>query len=535
MISLNYFGDSKYGAIGIDHFIRTYGIFSNDNNLFINIRCDRREFLNENLNFNININSSIENKNIKDIIYNSIYIFEQLKNLKTPSEFINTIPCISVDKNCITINIDIFYFIGEILTGSLESFWKSISISEKEKLGKVPFIDIYERMLFLILLYAFREQGQPFVNKSFWPGKSFAVCLTHDVDEVKKTYQWVTRPFMYLKKKQLIKGQLYSFWHKLHGREPYWTFDEIMKIEGKLNVRSSFYFLREKSKTKLFSPNTWKLLGRRYNFNNPKIRQIMKQLYEGGWEVGLHGSYESYHNPGMLEKEKIELQSALGHKISGIRQHHLNIDIPKTWEYQEKTGLKYDTTLGFKDGMGFRGGTSLPFHPYSAQKELNLLEIPLAIMDTPLFKCEKKQLSENFEEMVRTASILGGGLTLLWHHAVFNNHEFPGWSAAYEGIIEHSRKKDGWVTKASEISEWFRWREKAIIEWDYRGNCLRISPTPKESIHYLDIFLPDKISINKITNAEIVKKNKDSAIIRTNILENDDCVKIEFSELQNGT
>ncbi len=491
----------------------------------------------KNYSFYININNNSTLNDFDDLIYYSPKIFSDIRNFEDLPKFLNSVPFISKNRNSIEIKMDIFSVIGKCLTGDLEFFWKKLSSSEKEKLGKVPVIDVYERMLFLILLHAFKELRMPFVCKAFWPGKKFAVCLTHDVDEVRKTYQWITRPLMNLKNRQtyLLKRQLYSLWDRLQGNEPYWTFEEIMKIEDELNVKSSFYFLKEKSKAKVFSPDTWKLIGRRYDINNSKVRQIMKRLYNGGWDIGLHGSYESYNDLEMLEKEKNELQLSLDNIIIGTRQHHLNIEIPKTWEYHEKIGLEYDTTLGFKEQMGFRGGTCLPFHPCSMQKRLKLLEIPLTIMDTPLLRYKNEELADDFEEMVDIVCEINGMLTLLWHHAVFNKHEFPGWSDAYKKIIQLCRKKNAWITCAREIAEWWNWREKTDLELNYEGNSLKIIPHPEKSSHFLKVYPTGNMKINKIINANIIENDRNSFVVKTNCLENDECIEIEFSELSHGS
>ena len=55
--------------------------------------------------------------------------------------------------------------------------------------------------------------------------KKIAVCLTHDVDRVKKSYQYITH-FA----KTLRSYHLLSFFPK---EEPYWHFEKIMEIEGK--------------------------------------------------------------------------------------------------------------------------------------------------------------------------------------------------------------------------------------------------------------------------------------------------------------
>jgi hypothetical protein len=536
LISVHCGGYNEYGRMGLEHFIQTSGIILSEKgpSVYLIYGCAARN----NGCFNIVVNSNEpDGKEFEDFIYYSPKIFHAIhgiQNMGQLNEFINIIPFIKIRRDCIEIDLDIFSFIGKCLSGDLESFWKKISRPERQTLGNVPFIDVYERMLFLFLLYAFEELQLPFVCKTFWPGKKFAVCLTHDVDEVKKTYQWVTWPLMYLRNRQLhlLKGQLYSLKGKLHGKEPFWTFDELVKIENSLNVKSSFYFLKEKGKVKIFAPGTWKLLGRRYDFSDRRVRQIMKQLYSGGWEIGLHGSYESYNDLTMLEKEKNDLQISLGNAVKGIRQHHLNLDFPKTWEYHEKIGMEYDTSLGFKDQMGFRAGTCNPFYLYSKNKRLNLLEIPLVIMDTPLLKDRgyRDGLSNKFEEMINTVSGFNGILTLLWHHAIFNEYEFPGWGKAYGKIIELCRDKNAWITGGGGISDWWHKRCQAGFEPDYEETCLNIKALTEDNCHFLNVYLPANRTIKKISNAKVIETDINRFTIRTNSLKNDRIVNIEFVE-----
>ncbi|MCX9011123.1 MAG: polysaccharide deacetylase family protein [Candidatus Methanoperedens sp.] len=529
MISVSCKGQSGYeGKIGLDHFIRTYGlILGRDSPVGLAYGGDRTG------KFNVIVNEGSGDRAFEDMVQCALKISDSLPELKKVNSFPD-LSFISADEDSVTVSLDVFSFVGRCLSGELERFWKNAP--EREKTGKVPLIDACERMLFSILLYGCGKLRLPFVCKSLWPGKRFAVCLTHDVDEVRKTYQWLTRPVAYLKKGQagLLKGQLLSLWHRLQGEEPFWTFESIMELEERLGVRSSFYFLKEKGKADILSPDTWKLLGRRYDFNDPQVKGVMKKLCDGGWEVGLHGSYDSYRDFEMLEGEKKMLQESLGNKVTGIRQHHLNLKLPETWEYHDRAGLKYDTTLGFKDRMGFRGGTCLPFHPVSGQEMLNLLEIPLAIMDTPLFGYRKDRLHADFEGMVDAVSGFGGVLTLLWHHAVFNEHEYPGWGTAYGRLIELCRRRNAWITCGKELADWWIWREKADFGLEHEGDCLMITPHRRGDRYFLSVYLPEGMRPKNILHAEVVDTCKGMHTIRTDKLKHDERIKIEFVEMGYG-
>ena len=128
------------------------------------------------------------------------------------------------------------------------------------------------------------------------------VALSHDVDRVKKSYQYFTSSL-----KKSIRFDITGLQYELKsffGREPYWNFDKIINIEEKYSVKSTFFFLDESIEFKLFNIKNWKLSLGRYSIENPEIISIIKQLDKNGWEIGLHGSYNSYKDFGLLKSEK---------------------------------------------------------------------------------------------------------------------------------------------------------------------------------------------------------------------------------------
>ena len=165
------------------------------------------------------------------------------------------------------------------------------------------FLKIFYLTQFLL---ACRERHIPLVQKSYWPeGKKFAVCLTHDVDEIKKTYQWITRPLRYLARGDFsgFKGQINSFIQKIKGIEPYYTYDDIIKIEQDLGVKSTYFILKESGNASLFSKKTWYLYGRNRSLQSPEMRALIQRLQLNGDEVAIHGSYFSYKDPVLLKDE----------------------------------------------------------------------------------------------------------------------------------------------------------------------------------------------------------------------------------------
>lgn len=280
-----------------------------------------------------------------------------------------------------------------------------------------------------------------------WPdNKRFAVCLTHDVDRIKKTYQYITKS-----KNGNIRRirQLFTFGN------PYWGFPKIMDLEDKFDVRSTFFFLQESKKINLLRPKDWALSVGKYRFDNKKVYEIIQILDRNGWEIGLHGSYESYKCEDLLREEKKELQQVLGAEVIGIRQHYLQMEVPQTWKIHHEVGFLYDASFGFRDRIGFRDERYLPFYPL----DNSLLEIPLALMDGALFSNygSEDAVWRECLDLIKTAERQRGLLTVLWHQRVFNEDEFPGWGTVYTKILKECRERGAYFGTCKDIHDlWLR-------------------------------------------------------------------------------
>ena len=179
------------------------------------------------------------------------------------------------------------------------------------------------------------------------------VALSHDVDRISKHYQYFT---YFLKNflKADFKKAAYHF-ASFFKEEPYWNFPEIIKVEESLNVKSTFFILDETIPFKLFDKSNWQLSLGRYKLHNKKLVETIKYLDKEGWEIGVHGSYNSFNNKELLQKEKSRIEAIVEHEIIGIRQHYLNWD-KNTWQIQKELGFKYDSTWGVTEGIGLKEG-----------------------------------------------------------------------------------------------------------------------------------------------------------------------------------
>ncbi|REL33824.1 hypothetical protein DYD21_10490 [Rhodohalobacter sp. SW132] len=268
------------------------------------------------------------------------------------------------------------------------------------------------------------------------------ICLTHDIDRISKSWQYITH--------DLRKGRISGFRPFLKGNNPYWMFEKMMGIEEKYGVRSTTFFLEETMPATWSKPTTWKLAYGRYSYQNKEIQKVIRDMDAGGWEIGVHGSYLSYKNLELLKQEKDHLEQILGHSVSGIRQHYLNMEEPLTWELHKKAGFEYDASLGRTDGIGYKDDRIAPF----THKKSGLFVIPLTLMECYLFS----EAGHNPQKALKLAIKWMDHsekhevpFTILWHQRMFNEEEFPGYAWVYEEIIKEGKKRGAEFLTCDEI------------------------------------------------------------------------------------
>lgn len=268
----------------------------------------------------------------------------------------------------------------------------------------------------------------------------FALCLTHDVDRPYKTYQWLWEAV-----RDRSVGALSGF---LKDHNPYWQFETVRNIEADLGVRSAFYFLNEPHLLGEKPVRSWLHLDEwiehlgRYDITDDALAHVIRTLDDDGWEVGLHGSFDSATNRPRLGTEKRLLESVLGHRIDGGRQHHLKLDGPTTWRHHRDIGLRYDTSLGRSQQYGFQYGYR-PIRPFGD----GFVVFPLTVMEASL-----PDPSARFDEaldvchrLLEEAAQNRAVMTVLWHVRYFSEEDFPGYGRLYRRVVERALEMGAWV------------------------------------------------------------------------------------------
>lgn len=274
----------------------------------------------------------------------------------------------------------------------------------------------------------------------------FAVCLSHDIDRIYKTYQYVFEAIVERNPWHLV--DLFS------KNNPYWTFGNLMAIEDDLGVRSSIHVLdeiplSERPKREWFSKTGWRLFGGRYDITDDRVRSILRVLDKFGWEIALHGSYTSIQNPERFAYEKQRIESVADTKIIGNRQHYWRLERPETWEKLHDIGIKYDLSLGSSDKVGFQHGYNL-IRPFNN----DFVVFPWSMMDGALMN-STDSVTDAIEigiQVLQDTKSHEGVLVLDWHGGgVFNEEERPGWATVYQRLIEEALSMGAWVGPPGEL------------------------------------------------------------------------------------
>lgn len=332
----------------------------------------------------------------------------------------------------------------KIETDKYGRFPAKVSLAYKENFLDRPIINEYLEILWACLT-------------NLWSGltrkpRQFQIYPSHDVDE----------PFRYaftgidrltkqcasdiIKRHSPIKAlKSATEWLKVKAgkaeADPCNTFDLIMDISEKHNLKSSFYFITDHSD---------RIRDGSYSINHPLIRQLLQKIHQRGHEIGLHTSYNTYQDSEQTKKEfeilkQVCAEEGIEQNSWGGRQHYLRWKTPTTFQNWDDAGLNYDTTLSFADSAGFRCGVCYEFTTFNVKtrQPLKLKERPLIVMECTViderymnFGLEDGSACQLMQQYKERCRLFHGDFTILWHNSrLIDPQEIKLYKKVIYGII----------------------------------------------------------------------------------------------------
>ncbi len=285
----------------------------------------------------------------------------------------------------------------------------------------------------------------------FWPnGAPYAVCITHDIDRIRQTYQGAVS--------RLRDGDLLGATRSLISRvpldeDPFQNLERIMRYDSEWGINSSLYVLFERRRydRALLKGEIQHLLGV-YDPND--IADQLRAFHAMGGEVNLHGSLDAHRDPGALSRELALLRDLLSLAAvpRGVRNHYLQFDRQATPSVQLSCGIRHDSTMAFNFTCGFRCGTTFPF-AISSGTAGTLWELPLTVMDTALKFAARGQEIQVADAIFGETRRCGGLLMVNWHQRFSNRETNPDMFRWVESVIDRARSDGALIAKPSEIAD----------------------------------------------------------------------------------
>ncbi|MGC2502838.1 MAG: hypothetical protein WA400_11985, partial [Silvibacterium sp.] len=376
---------------------------------------------------------------------------------------------VSGNRTLVRVGYDLFREIEHLLTDG-----------QPAEFAHVPAIELHIALLREIILSA----GLELIEVPPIPyGYQFVTCLTHDVDHpaiTRHVWDHTIAGFLY----RAVVGSLINLLRGRNGWREFMTnwaaafrlpfvylglardfwqgFDDrYLALEQGLS--STYFFIPFKDRAgKCAQGSAPKRRAARYSAR--ELAGTICRIIAEGCEVGLHG-IDAWLNLAAAREELDEIRRITGSPEVGARMHWL-YSAQGSPAVLEQAGAAYDSTVGYRETVGYRAGTIQAYKPLNAQ---SLLELPLHVMDTALFYpaymgLSSTQATSVLQGFTCDASRFGGCFTINWHDRSLAPERL--WGACYRGVIDELKGRNAWFATAGQAAAWFRKRRSVIFESD---------------------------------------------------------------------
>mgnify|MGYP005841445785 CR=1 FL=1 len=287
-------------------------------------------------------------------------------------------------------------------------------------------------------------------------GLPFAVCLTHDLDSIRKFQGFRATMGSLRREAALHPGRwLSQATSSMVKGDPHWQALAGLCTPEWIGEQRPTFFVVTGGNHPLDPPYTL----------DPKALEGLRIIPHAAGApqacIGLHPSYNAGRHPAQLREQIEAFQEVFGTAPQIARIHYLRWDPLRTPRMLAESGFRVDSTLGWSDRPGFRAGTCLPFalaHPLR-NEALPILEIPLVVMDTTL--CLHQQLTvdaalDATRQLALAVQKVGGVLTVLQHPHLACDAPQDNWHRWWTVLVQELQATPGaQFMTLSEVAE--RW------------------------------------------------------------------------------
>ena len=177
---------------------------------------------------------------------------------------------------------------------------------------------------------------------------------------------------------------------------------------------------------------------RPYDLDAPKVREMIFLAKSRDYQVGLHPSTRAARDEHQFEQQKKHLEKILQHPIVISRQHYLLFLFPQTLHILQNQGIQEDSSLGYRDCLGYRCGTAFPYYLYDLvhNQESTILEKPLIFMDSALWHQTNYDPKSFISKMFTFIQSQPGSAMHFNFHNSFFDSTLPGYAVLKQAYLD---------------------------------------------------------------------------------------------------
>ncbi|MBL7713585.1 MAG: polysaccharide deacetylase family protein [Chitinophagaceae bacterium] len=220
-----------------------------------------------------------------------------------------------------------------------------------------------------------------------------------------------------------------------HQEDPYDSFDATDELHTGSGLNPVYFILAAKQN----GPYDKHILP-----SHPAMKQLIGRL-AACYETGMHPSYATSEDPGLLREEHALMERCCGKKIDRSRQHYIRCALPDVYRNLIAAGIRQEYSMGYATHLGFRAGTSqaFPWYDLQAEQQTELQVFPFCFMDTSARFELGLSAAQSFEKLQQLQSTLqqtrGLLITVFHNFSLGTDPGWQGWQERYAAFIKQAK------------------------------------------------------------------------------------------------
>lgn len=263
--------------------------------------------------------------------------------------------------------------------------------------------------------------------------QAFTCQLTYDID-MAYAYRhkgWAVTAGGLLKSTVLGRwAEAVTRWRVITGNEkdPFDCFEWLDALHLYCRMKPVYFFLVARRRS-VYDKN-----------NSPSSNKFCSliEYYARHYETGLHPSWRSEDEPGLLQEEREWLEVITEKPVTLSRQHYLRFSLPNTFRRLIGAGIRKDFSMGYGSINGFRASVASSFYWYDLQREAatSLQLYPFCFMDANAhfeLRYTPGQAYQELMQLYESVKKVQGLFISVWHNNLLGTDpRFSGWREMFE-------------------------------------------------------------------------------------------------------